>query len=226
MAAGTDMHWSAVASQIVMAARSAMPAAQAAPAKPAPAQEEARPLASRQVSRVPTSTVRGEAYAGYAGSFALGGDFLARYRVFEGGGLCQWMMLSLTTRNFGCGIAAGFALRSPTYSQTWGVGAELLGVLGARYWKGVGAELLDPDPGGSATVPFAGVRAGASFYLDPFIFSFWLGVDDDLGRKHVTYTYDSDGLLGGPSVRLHGQADVGAVTWLAAWRTGVEYDVP
>lgn len=203
------MRWSAVASQIAIAAQSAT-APVASPAPPAPAV----PV----VARVPTASLRGEAYAGYAGSIALGGDFLVRYRLFESGALCQELAFNLITSNFGCAVAAGISPRSRTYSRTWGVGADLLGVFGARHWKGVGhTGFLDPDPGGSATLPFAGLRAGASFYLDPFVFSIWLGVDDDLGRAHVTYTYDK---------RTEGAADVGAVTWIAAWRTGLQYDVP
>jgi hypothetical protein len=53
----------------------------------------------------------------------------------------------------------------------------------------------------------------------------WLGFDDDLGRERVTYTYDR-GSSSGPSLPTRGQAEVGAVTWLAAWRVGIQYDIP
>lgn len=212
------MRWAAVASQIAIAAQSATPATQRASAQAA----ESRPRARREVSRVPTSSIRGEAYAGYAGSMTLGADFLMRYRLLEGGALCQWqwVVVALNRGNVGCGLGLGVAPRGTV------LGVDLLGVLGARHWQGVGSgDFLSGNPGASETLPFAGVRAGVSFHVHPVVFGIWLGLDDDLGRKHVTYTYDRGGLLG-PSVPAQGAADVGAVTWLAAWRTGLEYDLP
>lgn len=202
------MQWSAVAGQLALAAQSAAPAAKPPPPTP-PAHHDAP---------VPARSIRTELYAGYGGSLVLGGDFLMRYRLLEGGALCQ-MMFSLSTKNIGCGLALGVSPRT-----TW-LGVDLLGVFGGRHWSGVGTTFLSDDPGGSATLPFAGLRGGVSIYVDPFVFSFWLGVDNDLARRHVSYSYNGGGWFG-PSGRQQRHADVGAVTWLAAWRTGLQWDLP
>lgn len=70
---------------------------------------------------------------------------------------------------------------------------ELFAVAGWHAYRGVGSRFLEPDPGASATLVYAGGRASALYEAGKGVvrgqFGLTLGLEADLGRRTSTSTY-------------------------------------
>jgi hypothetical protein len=123
--------------------------------------------------------------------------------VFSGYALLQWDALEAGVSGHIGGAALDYDLAGGGFlaglgaTTRWGLRGDVLGELGLEHYSGVdNGEFFLPngDPGASATLPYAGVRAGLSYQFarrsrSHFELALWGIYQDDLTRENVAYTY-------------------------------------
>lgn len=188
---------------------------QAAPAGTASALENRLPLSAG-----------GHLYVGGGGGGSgvkgpvFGADAFFRYRLVEAGALCEFLAPGLD----GASVAGCGGMLGPSFRWGW-FALDVAAVVGRRNWAAVGGgPAFSENPGGAATLWFAGLRVGASAHLEWFVAGLWAGLDDDLGRKHVTYSYVPPIFGPAPNPEPTGEADIGAATFFVSARFGVDFD--
>jgi hypothetical protein len=130
-----------------------------------------------------------------ADGILLGFNALARYRFVQGGALLEY-----GGQVFGDNMIAAAAAGGLCVMPASDVRIDMLGVLGARRYMGVGAGFLDDDPGASATLGYAGALWGVSYVFGSAnttrryraSFGARAGFDADLARVDVDYSYEDD----------------------------------
>ena len=149
--------------------------------------------------RAPTRSVApAQDFRVNAGLGAFSGDtldggvmsaLLATYRVgpVEVGGTLEG-----GSEVLGGGYSMVGAVAGPVWRSDFGLRVELLGVLGQDHYSGVGCGLFCSGGGASATLPYGGARAGASYAFGRRRAHFELGgsvfYGTDLEKQHVEYT--------------------------------------
>lgn len=185
------------------------------------------PEGTAAAGNVPSPTsLGGHVYLGRGGGggangVLLGADAFFRYRQVKAGALCEFMYGGLGVPSIsGCGGMLGPSFR-------WGAfGVDIAAALGRRHWAAVGAGPgFSENPGGSATLWFGGLRGGASAHVGWFVIGLWAGLDDDLQRTHVTYTYEPPIFGPAPNPEPTGEANIGAPTFFVSARFGVDFEL-
>lgn len=117
----------------------------------------------------------------------------------------------------------GYSVRTPS-----GWGFDLLGAAGVHRYDGVGSGILSDDPGTSATLPFAGVRARGVYLFGKgprhFQLGFAASVDRDLSRVTHTYTYRETSWWDGSTSTESATHTVGFTTLGAMIDLGMTFD--
>lgn len=132
------------------------------------------------------------------------------------------------------GALQGHALAGFTWRPLDRLQLDLLGVAGPRHYSGWGASLLGDDPGASATLLTIGARTLVTYTLvrwrtSRLLLGAFVGYQDDLDRKTVTYSYteESSGWFGEePShERVTESRMLGAPMQLATLTIGAEFNL-
>ena len=130
------------------------------------------------------------------GGFNFGGTALYRHDLLLAGALVEHGSALFGYQYTAIAPAAGVSLPVPSWARV-----EIFVTAGAHLYKGFGGGFLDPDPGASAAVPFAGSRLYAGVPLGGKAFAFTAGfsgwVEADVFRPNVTYTF-TDSFFGPP----------------------------
>jgi hypothetical protein len=136
--------------------------------------------------------------ASFGGGPAIGATLLFRYSMIEAGATVDAasQVLSPTSRvDVGGLVGVG--------SQEWSfVGGDLLLEGGVRSYQGMGGcSFLCNYPGVSGSVPYVGLRAGATLHpihtpSTVFVGGLWFYVSRDLASQSQTFAYSGQGLFG------------------------------
>jgi hypothetical protein len=159
--------------------------------------------------------------ASFGGGPAIGATLLFRHSMIEAGATVDaaTQLLSPASRvDVGGLVGVG--------SQEWSfVGGDLLLEGGVRTYDGMGGcSFLCNYPGVSGSVPYLGLRAGATLHpihtrSTVFVGGLWLSVSRDLASQSQTFAYSGQGLLG-PESGTHTVAIGGATEFGVNLRLG------
>jgi hypothetical protein len=143
----------------------------------------------------------------------LGLDAHLRCYWFTAGLGADWRT-TLLSSVWGARVAAGVAL------PVWLFRLELLGVYGWHHYPGWGADvILGSDPGVTTGLPYFGWRIRALYEVQAssrmgFLVGSYFDYDDDVRRKHVSYTYtETHWLFDNNTVEVGEHQDVGAKSY-------------
>jgi hypothetical protein len=163
--------------------------------------------------------------AAFGGGPAIGATGLVRYSPFEAGVSVDAAgeLLSPASRvDYGGLVGVGYQEGPST------MGGHLLLEGGARNYEGMGGcSFLCSDPGVSGSVPYLGVRAGATLHpvhkpSTVFVGGLWFFVTRDLASQSQTFSYSGQGLVGPESgtetVAIGGATELG-LTLRLGWDT-------
>jgi hypothetical protein len=193
----------------------------------APADETADTSARPPVEKAPASDFQLVGHAGIiggtTGGLVLGGTGLARFGMFQVGGLAEAGGEVFAYEYVGVAATSGIGLRTAS-----GFRFDALGVVGGHHYTHVGNELFSSDPGATGDLPFVGARMGVSYAFGSGPLHFDLGLwglaEDDIGRTSQRYTYSEAGWFGAPATPKTVTHEIGAQRLGAALRLGVTFD--
>jgi hypothetical protein len=162
--------------------------------------------------------------ASFGGGPAIGATLLFRYSMIEAGATADAATEGLSPANrVDVGGLVGVG------SQEWSfVGGDLLLEGGVRTYEGMGGcSFLCNYPGVSGSVPYVGLRAGATLHpihtpSTVFVGGLWFFVSRDLASQSQTFAYSGQGLFGPESgtqtVAIGGATEFG-VSLRLGWDT-------
>lgn len=191
------------------------------PPSPEPPPEEERSTAPADLNF--------SAYLGGFGSNLGGGPMLGMATTWRNG----WLQLGVAVEAggslfeygiVGSGALAGIGWRSPRWQ------IDLLAAGGLHSYSQYGAGWSGDDPGATALLPFAGLRAGIGYAFGENRSHFVLGVvalgETDLRAKRVEYDYVEHGWFGGDGTLKHVDTTVWTNRLGVALRLGATLDLP
>jgi hypothetical protein len=174
----------------------------------------------------------------FGGGVGIFGNSTDAGVLFSGYALLHWdaVEAGLAGHVGGAGLNYDFAgggfLGGLGGTTRWGLRGDVLGELGLEHYSGVDTEkwfVKGGDPGGSATLAYAGVRGGLSYQFarrarSHFELGVWGIYQDDLARVAVRYAY-VDASLGGPPLVTTAEHSVGSSRVLGLFVLGGSFDL-
>ena len=191
---------------------------------PPDALSEPAPAPNAVPARDVVVVAHGGAFAGTMGGVVVGATGLARFGLFQAGGLVEGGTSIFSGSYVAVAAASGLAVRTPS-----GFRLDLLGVAGDHHYTAVGAGLLTTDPGAHGDTPFVGARLGLSYGFGVgatrFDVGAWGLVEDDLTRSTQTYSFAEQSWFGGGTFPRTVTHTVGGYRAGAALRLGAAFDL-